>query len=720
MIKNYLKFAWRNLLKDRQFTILNLIGLSTGLACTFLIYLWVNDELQVDKFNKNDNRLYQAMLNIPVADGTQTQEYTPGLLAKSLADEIPEIESAVSVVPGYKTGILTAGDKHIKSKPEFVGNNYFNIFSYDIVQGNKNLVLSSKNDVLLSDELALRLFNTTGNIVGKTVKWEDDTSQYIVSGIFKKPLNATANFDILFNYQLYFDRDASNNMNWRNTNPLTYVILKQGSNITQVNNKIAGFIKSKNKKSTASLFLRKFSDKYLYDKYENGVQAGGRIAYVKLFSIIAVFILVIACINFMNLSTAKAARRLKEVGIKKVAGASRASLIFQYLGESMLMTFLSVTLAMVIVYVFLPHFNQITEKHLLLQFNRSLVLSVLGISFVTGLISGSYPAFYLSGFKPVTILKGKLNTSLSELWVRKGLVVFQFTLSVIFIVTVLVVYRQMQLIQSINLGYNKDNVISFKNEGQLNKNLQSFLTEVKNIPGIINASSFKGDLTGDHGRTEHLHWEGEIGDEKIEFASLDFNYGLMEMLGFKVAEGRSFSRAYGADSSKIIFNKTAIAAMGIKNPIGKTVKVWGGAYQIVGVVNDFHFESLYEKVKPCFMRLNQSGDNILVKIKGGNEKEAILRINNLYQAFNHGLPFEYKFLDDDYQALYTSEQRVATLSRYFAGLAIILSCLGLFGLSVFTAQKRQREIGIRKVVGASVSRIAIMLSADFLKLVFIA
>ena len=719
MFKNNLKIAWRNLIKDRQFTFLNLIGLSTGLACAFLIYLWVDDERSIDKFNEKDSQLYQVMLNIPLANGIQTQEYTPGLLAKALVAEIPEIEYAVSVKPGFEAGVLSAGDRQMKAMPAFVDKDFFKVFTYTIIQGEKNQVLPDKYSVLLSGELADKLFGTTTDIIGKPVKWGEDSTHYIVSGIFKKPVNATARFDLLFTYQSYFEKHASSLQNWQNSSPSTYVLLKKNADIVQINNKIAGFIKAKDDKSKATLFIRKFSDKYLFDKYENGVQAGGRIEYVRMFSIIAFFILVIACINFMNLSTAKASRRLKEVGIKKVAGASRATLIFQYLGESMLMTFLSLAIAILLVTLFLPEFNSITQKHLELHYNTNLILFFLCISFLTGLVAGSYPAFYLSGFKPVTILKGKFNTALGGLVVRKGLVIFQFTLSVVFIISVLAVYEQMQLIQTINLGYNKDNVISFKNEGSLNKGLQPFLSEVKNMTGVLNSSSFRGNLTGNHGGTENLSWEGKKPDEKIDFAQLDADYDLAEMLGFKMAEGRTFSRKFGSDSSKIIFNEMAIKTMGLVDPIGKTIKVWGKQYQIIGVVKDFHFESLYEKVKPCFMRYNASGDNVLVKIKAGNEREVIEKIKNLYQAYNPELPFEYKFLDDDYQAMYASEQRVAILSRYFAGLTILISCLGLFGLVAFTAQKRQKEIGIRKVVGATVSGIVLMLSKDFLKLVLI-
>jgi ABC-type antimicrobial peptide transport system permease subunit len=720
MFKNNLKIAWRNFLKNRQFAILNLIGLSTALASALLIFLWVNDERQVDKFNQNDSRLFEVMANISLGDGIHTQEYTPGLLAKALKDEMPEVDYAVSVVPGFGKDIVASGNQQIKAMPQWADKDFFNAFSYPLIKGNKDQVLTDEYAVLLSDELAMKLFHST-DILGKTIKWANDKEPYTITGIFKKPAVATtATFDLLFNYRLFFDRDALNEANWQNNGPVTYVVLRQGANAGQFSNKIAGFTRLKNSKSLLTLFLRKFSDKYLYGNFENGKQAGGRIAYVRLFSVVAIFILIIACINFMNLSTAKAANRSKEVGVKKVVGASRQSLIFQYLGESLLMSFFSLLLALGLVFALLPEFNRITGKKLSFNFNADILLAVCLITCFTGLVAGSYPAFYLSKFNPVTVLKGKFSRSITELLMRKGLVIFQFTISVIFIVSVLVVLQQMNFIRSKNLGYNKDNVIVFSNEGQVPAKFQPFMTELKNLPGVLNATSFGDNLTGGHGGTGNLNWEGKKSDQKIEFSALAVDYGFTQTLGLKMAEGRAFSKSYGSDSSKIIFNQAAIKAMGLKDPIGKTVKAWGNQYQIIGVIKDFHFESLYEKIKPCFLRVFPNNANIVVKISAGSEKETLSKMQGLYAGYNQGLPFEYRFLDEDYQALYASEERVAVLFQYFAAMAIVISCLGMFGLAAFTAQNRQKEIGIRKVVGASINNMVLLLSKDFMKLVFIA
>jgi len=735
MLQHTLLIAYRNFKRYKSSFFINLIGLSTGLACSLLIYLWVNDELNVDRFFEKDGQLYQIIKTYPNADGTiSTGEETPALLADMLAEEIPEVKYSVSTI-GRNMGILSAGEKRMKAKPQFVDKDFFNVFSYQLVQGDKNKVLSEKYGVILSDKLALKLFKTTENILGKTVVWDGESAElngaYTIAGIFESPpANASLQFDILFTYALYFDtyKERYGMTYWGSNTSHTFVILKEETNLQQINDKIKDYSKVKYKalhgmeglEWEGRIFLQRYSEKYLHNRFENGVQAGGRVIYVRLFSIIALCLLAIACINFMNLSTAQAARRMKEIGIKRAIGAGQKTLLFQYLCESVCMAMVALAIAVVLITFLLPSFNGITGKQLTLNFDTELILTMLGITIVTGIISGSYPAFYLSSFRPAMVLKGKMNSSVRESRVRKGLVVFQFAISIILIVSVLVVYKQIQFIQSKNLGYSKDNIISFTNEGQLRNHLGAFLEEVKQIPGVVNTSTMGGDLVGHHGGGGGIDWEGKHPDQGIEFSALYAGYNLIETLGLKMAEGRAFSEELGSDSSKVIFNETAIKAMSLNDPVGKTVKMWGKEKQIVGIVKDFHFESLYESVKPFFFRMpedKEDNQNVLVKIKFGMEIETIERIQEFYQSFNEGLPFEYKFLDADYQKLYASEQRVAVLSRYFAGIAILVSCLGLFGLATFTAERRLKEIGIRKVLGSTAVGIVYLLSVDFTKIV---
>ena len=728
MIRNYVKIAWRNLVKDRQFTLLNLIGLSTGLACTLLIYLWVNDELHIDKVNEKDEQLFQVMANHFHEDDVKTINHTPGLLANALAAEMPEVEHAVTVVPASwfsSKGVITSGENHLKAGSQFVSKDYFNVFTCPFLQGNQNSIFADNHTIALSEELATKLFGSTKDALGRAVKWDQSefTGTYRVGGIFRNnPANSTNQFDLLFSFEV-FTVNRPGMEKWGNSDPSTYLIVKKGTDIDRFNAKIKDYLKSKDKYQTAQLFAIKYSDKYLHGQFANGVQAGGRITYVKLFSIIALFILIIACINFMNLSTAKASGRMKEVGIKKVVGALRSSLVFQYLGESILMAFLSLILAIPMIFLLLPQFNLLTGKQIRLEFDGGLILSILGVTLLTGLIAGSYPALYLSGFNPTAVLKGKLKTSVGELLVRRGLVVFQFTVSILFIVSVLVVYKQIDYIQSKNLGYNRDNIIHFEIPLDMDsvklKTAEAFLGELKTIPGVINASSYYHNLTGDHGAISGFQWPGKEEGRDIEFANLEVGYNFMETLGMEMKEGRGFSNNASAHN-EIIFNEAAIKSMGLKDPIGKTVKFWDQKRQIVGVVKNFNFESLYETVKPCFFQVYPVMPNVMVKIQGGTERQTLAQIQKTFQSYNKGLVFDYQFLDENYNALYASERRIGVLSRYFAGLAILISCLGLFGLAAFTAQRRQKEIGIRKVVGATVGNVAVMLSMDFLKLLLIA
>ncbi|AHM62864.1 hypothetical protein D770_23095 [Flammeovirgaceae bacterium 311] len=725
MFKHSLLLIYRNFLRFKSSFFINLIGLSTGLACALSIYLWVNDELSVDRFHENDSRLYQVLENHKNADGINTLRVTAGLLAESLADEMPEVVHAVSVIPSTRNPnlTLTVGDKDIRAAGQFVGKDYFNIFSFPLLEGDKDQVLADKSSMVISEELAMKLFNTTEGVVGRVVEYQHK-KQYRISGVVKNiPLHSTQQFD----FALSFDQFKENNpwvLEWGNSGTEAYLVLKENTNIAQFNSKITEFLKSKGQNSYRSIFVAPFSEGYLYGSYENGQQAGGRIEYVKLFSIVALFILIIACINFMNLSTARATRKMKEVGVKKAIGASRQSLIFQYLGESILMAFIALVMAMALILLFLPQFNDITGKQISLRFDPGLAVAVVGITLLTGLISGSYPALYLSGFNPIAVLRGgagSMNASVGELWARKGLVVFQFTLSIVLIIAVIVVYRQIEFIQTEHLGYNKDNIIYFEKEGKVEEKPQLFLSRIRNIPGVMDASATSHELIGHQNATTGLRWEGQNPDEVASFEYIEVDYGLLELLDIEMAAGRTFSADFGADSTAIILNEAAVNVMDFTDPIGKVVNQWGTDKTVIGVVKDFHFQSFHEKVKPLFFSLSSEGAwMVMAKIEGGKEQEAIAGIQKLYQEFNPGFSFDYNFLDQEYEAQYVAEQRVAMLSRYFAGLAILISCLGLYGLAAYAAEQRTKEIGIRKVLGASVANIMTLLSKDFIKLVSIA
>jgi ABC-type antimicrobial peptide transport system permease subunit len=730
MLKNYWKIAWRNLVKDRRFTVLNLLGLSIGLACALLIGLWIADEWHMEKYNANDARLYQVMTNMQSVDGITTGSYTPGIMAPALKAEFPEVEYASSVLesswfnPG---GVVSFDDKKLKAQPQYVDSGYFHIFSCPFVQSDYSQLFIDKQGVAISTSFATAMFGTTQNLIGKVIHYDryEFTGDYVIRGIFEpNPKNATEQFDLLFNYAVCFDRRPGLK-EWWNQDPNTFLLLKPGADIAHLNGKLANFIREKGIKGddAPKYFLTQFSGRYLYNRYENGVQAGGRITYVRLFSIIALFILVIACINFMNLSTARATHRAKEVGIQKVVGAGRLTLIGQYLGESLLITLFSLALALVLVAALLPVFNGITGKQLILNFDREFLLVIVGMTVLTGLIAGSYPAFYLSAFRPVAVLKGTIKTSVGELWARKGLVVFQFTLSVMFIAGVLVVYRQVSYIQSRDLGYDRERIIHFNipipTDSLRLLAASTFVKELGNIPGVAKASSYGHNLMGDHGEIGGLHWPGKDPNLKMDFANIEVGYNFLETVGIKLKAGRNFSQNANAEH-EIILNETAIKAMGLKDPIGKVVTFWDERRVIVGVAADFNYESLYQPVKPAFFRSYPVNDEVMAKLAPGSGIRTIAAVKAAYARFNPGMAFEYNFMDEDYQRLYASEIRVGILSRYFAGLAILISCLGLFGLAAFTAQRRKKEIGIRKVVGASVTQLVFLLSKEFLGLVLLA
>jgi len=723
MIRHNLLVAFRSALRNRGTFLINLLGLSTGLACVLLIYLWVQDELKVDKFHHNDSSLYQLMEHVDQGGNKITRITTAGPTAEAMVAEYPEVEKAVTTSwIGLYT--LSVDDKDIKADGVYASEDFFQLFSFDLLIGTPQEVLSDKMAIVISESLAKRLWDSPEQAIGKLVEWQHEKT-FQVSGVFKDvPANSSLQFDFVLTFELFreeFDFVES----WSNTAPRTYLLLAEDTDVAAFNKQIADFIKVKTNGEAAHRqpFVKLFSDRYLYGQYKDGILTGGRIEYVRLFSIVAVFILIIACINFMNLSTARASRRMKEVGIKKAVGAPRGALIVQYLSESTLTALLAFAIAVVMVILFLPEFNTITEKHLNLNVNTFNLWLLPAVVMATGLLAGSYPALYLSGFNPVAILKGKYVGTLQEVWARKGLVVFQFALSIILIVSVWIVFKQVQYTQEKNLGYDKANTVILSKEGLLweEDRLATFLASLEDTPEIVGASTIGHTMTGHNGGTYGLRWPGKDPEDRTEFERVAVNYDVIEMLNFELAEGRNFSRTYGADSAKIIFNEAAIRYMGIEDPIGKTIELWGEDREIIGVVKDFHFESFHEEINPLFFYLNpDNARHILIKLQAGSEKKAIAEIEQVYKSLNPGFPFAYKFLDENYQRLYESEKRVSVLSRYFAGLAVLISCLGLLGLAAFTVETRQKEIGIRKVLGANVYQLVRLLSTEFTKMVGIA
>jgi putative ABC transport system permease protein len=716
MTRHNILITYRNFQRFKSSFLINVVGLSTGLACVLMIFLWVRDELRMNSFLQNSDRLYQVMENVDQNGGLITRESTSGPTAETLAQEFPEVEFAATATMNWdQGGVLSAGDRDVRAKGIIASTDFFRIFSFEMVHGDRAKVLADKKGIVISKSLAIRLFGSAEEAAGKTVKF-DRSKEYHVTGVMADlPSTSSAQFQYALSFEGFRDENEWVK-NWYNTAPETYVLLRGGADAQAFNKKIVDLVRTKTEGNAKhrSPFVRLYSDSYLYNRYENGKLAGGRIEYVKMLSTIAGFILLIACINFMNLSTAQASRRMKEIGVKKAIGARRGVLIIQYLSESLMMALIAMVVSVLIVFLLLPQFNDITSKQLTMNLDASFTLGLVGILIFTGLVAGSYPALYLSRFAPSAILKGKIKGGLGEVVARKGLVMFQFALSVILIVAVFVVYKQISFISHRNLGYDKDNIVLITREGATHGKEDVFIAEVEKIPGVIGASNTGHDMTGHNGGTYGVEWQGKDPTDRTEFERFATNHGLIELLGMEMKEGRSFSPEFAADSSKIIFNEAAIAFMNMEDPIGKKVKFWGEEMEIVGVVKDFNFESFHEPVKPALFYLKpEHAGNMVVKIEQGKEKETISRIESFYQSFNPGFPLNYHFLDDDYQQLYESENRVATLSKYFAGLAILISCLGLYGLAAFTAERRIKEIGIRKILGSSNTGIVYLLSREF-------
>jgi len=724
MFKHNVLISIRSFKRFKSTFLINLFGLAIGLASALLIFLWVNDELHKDQFSEKDSdRHYQILVNTDHPSGMQTKEMAPTPMAAAIEAELPEIDYAIPIVyANFYRGILSHKNQYSRAQILFAGSGYFNVFPCDFVSGNKQTAFEDKKGIIISEPLAINLFGDSDKALGQTVDFKGVhfTGPYTVTGVFRPDKDSSTDFDILMSFD-QFMTERPEMKKWYNGGTQTHLVLKEGVDIEQFNSKIKNYLHTKefqNKKQT--LFAQKYSDRYLYGQYENGKPVAGRMVYIRIFSLIAIFVLVIACINYMNLSTAQASRRIKEIGIKKAVGAQRRSLVYQHFAESIFMTSLSLIISVGIVLLLLPKFNEITGKDLSIFGASGIVLPVLGITLLTGLVSGIYPGIYLSGFNTVFALKGKLSAGSGALWLRKVLVVFQFTISATLIISAVIIHGQINFIQQFNLGYDTERLISFQREGKLLNAPDVFIEAVKNIPGVVNASQMGGDLGVEISSRYNLKWKGQHPDEKgIWFHFIEGGYEMAEMLGVELKSGRLLSREFPSDKSAVVINETAVEVLGFDNPIGEKLHV-GSAYTIVGVVKDFHFQGMYEKIKPFFFEIDPEGGNFIVKLSGENQAETLNRIEAIHSSFNPGYPFEFKFIDDNYQKLYDEERRISSLSDYFATVTIVISCLGLLALTAFSTQRRFKEIAIRKVLGSKNWGIIQMLSKEFLILVMVA
>jgi len=725
MFPNYLKVTLRNIWRNPAFSAINILGLSLGITCSLLILLWIRDERSIDSFHTNRNTLYTIVQRTYADDKMGIGYETPGLLGEEMKRTFPEIEYAANYSTWGNLSTFRAGEKTMKASGEYASEDFFRLFSFPILQGDAATALNSITSIAISQKLATSFFGSPGDAIGKTIRF-GIKDNFTVSAVFDVPANSSLHFDYLINWN-YFKRENDWVKDFNNVAPHTTVRLRNDANPTKFRTRIQHFLDNLNTKQTAGyhaeLDMQRFDQTYLNGAFKNKQIGGGRIEYLWLFSLIAIFILLIACVNFMNLTTARSLKRAKEIGIRKTSGAQKSSLIAQFIGEAVLFATLAVILSICIVTLALPPFNKITGKQMQLPIHDpGFWFALITITILSGLISGSYPAFFLSSFNPVQVLKGSLRLGSGSGRLRKGLVVFQFTLSSLLIIGAIIVSKQIRFIQAANLGFDRENLITIPLEGTLAKDYPVFKQQLTKMPGILQATEIsQSPVQTENYWINDIRWEGKNLRTHPAFAIIYSDYDLAKTMRLQMKEGRDFAKNFPTDTTGYILNESAVARMGISNPIGQSLTCLGKKGPIIGVVRDFHFNSLHQPIAPLIIAYGVSeGNNILIRTAAGQSTQAIASIQKIWRQFNPQFPFSYQFTDEAYQRLYSNEEVVGKLSSIFAALAIAISCLGLLGLSAFTAGQRGKEIAMRKVLGASLAQLFFLLSGDFLRLVLLA
>jgi len=722
MLKNYFKIAFRNIIRHKAFSLLNIAGLAIGMACSIFILLWVQNELSYDKFHANADQLYRLTCGV----GDFKAAVSPAGMGSGLQSEMPEIKASVRLSKPTATMFEVGTNKFDEQRVFYTDSNFLQVFSFPLVKGNAITALQQPDDILITEDMARKYFGQE-EAIGKIIR-KDHDKNFIVSGILTNPpANSHLQFDFILPISSIAatDSDLKNNV-WGNFNFYTYLQLNK--NISSANAEaliphIQQIYKTHNPDFKVEFQLQPLTAIHLHSDLQIDVPGHGNIQYVNIFFVVALFILGVACINFMNLATARSGRRAKEVGLRKVVGAGRHQLIIQFLGESLIISFLSLLIAIGIVWLLMPAFNQLADKKLAIHLlDGKLLISLFAIALITGAVSGSYPALFLSGFKPVAVLKGKIRLGIGNLLFRNGLVVTQFVVSIILLVGTAVVYKQLNFIKNKNLGFEKSNLLYVPMTGDIWSKQQALKTELLQNP-LTSDYSIISDLpanltTG----TVDVEWEGRDPKSQIVIPSMDVDENFIRVFAMKMLNGRSFSAAFKGDTSNFVINEKALQLMGmnVNNAIGKKLSFAERKGTIIGVVKDFNFKPLQYAIDPLVLRLNTYGGFVVVRAAPGNTEATIKALDKIYSNLNPAYPFAYRFLDNDLENLYRGEQKMGSIFNLFAILAIFISSLGLYGLSAFMAEQRTKEIGVRKVLGASVFNIVYLLSANFTRLILVA
>jgi putative ABC transport system permease protein len=729
MLKNYLKITFRNIRKNKGYSFINISGLAIGMACCFLILIWVKDELSFDRFHANANAIYRVTEHQYDSSGDYFPvAVTPWPLAEALKTDFPEItESArLRIVSG---GLISYKDKKFYEN-DFVAvdPSFLKMFSFPLIEGDLSTALTEPHTILITKETAARYFGEEDPL-GKVLTFHN-RYDFKVTGVLEDvPHNSHIKFDFLVPFASTL-RDFGWTDSWDTNNYTTYVQLVDNASLQRISEKISTYLKKNNPQTGTKLILQPLTDIHLRSDYAIDLYGSteDKAIYVYAFSAIALFVLLIACINFMNLSTARSEKRSKEVGLRKVVGASRHNIIAQFYGESLLMTFMAFFAALFLVYLLLPAFNNVSGKQLTFDSLKEPVfmLGLLGIMLATGLASGSYPAVVQSSFKPVDSIKGlglRISPKSGKSTLRRTLVVIQFTLSIILIVGTLIVYKQIRFMMNKNLGYEKDSIVYFIKRANLRTQYDAFKSELLRESNIIGVTSSSDVPTYSVHSTGGFYWEGKNPETHFLIHQFSVDHDYIKTFNMHIIAGRDFSREFPADAStqSFIVNETAVKAMGLENPVGTKFQLYDNKGQIVGVVEDFHFKSLQKAIEPLVLRIEPDRDSyVFVKFRSEHMQEALASIRTVYDSFNPQFPLEYSFLDESVNQLYDSEQKTNKIFNYFTLFAIFISCLGLYGLAAYMAQQRTKEIGIRKVLGASIMNIMAGLSKEFILLVCLA
>ncbi len=728
MFKNFFKTTFRNLWKNKTYSFLNIFGLAIGIACAGLIFLWVEDEVNWDDFNTKKDNLYFVRENQKYDTYTATFGSTPGIMAPAIQAEIPGIANTCRIYDEDAV-LFTIGNKAIYAAGDFADASIFSMFTLPFVQGNAKTAFAQLYSIVITEKAVKKFFGNDKNAIGKTVRI-DNKQDYTVSGVLKDlPENSSIKFEFIAPFKIVFDQSPWLHR-WGNNSLSTYVELKPSANVNLINKDLYNFIQQREPLSNARPFLWNMSQWHLYDQFENGkATGGGQITYVHLFSVIAWIILFIACINFMNLATARSEKRAREVGVKKVLGAEKKTLIAQFIGEALFMAAFSAFVAVVLMLLALPAFNTLVQKNLSVGIGNPLHLGVLLIiTLICGLVAGSYPSLYLSSFNPVAVLKGIKLKNGGANFTRKGLVVVQFSISIILIICTVVVFQQIQHVKNRDLGFSKNNLIEADMQGNVAKYFIPMNQDLLATGMVENVAIADHTILYGGNNTSGFTWKGKAPETQILISNRNVTTAFMKTSGLKMLEGRDFIATDSITSKKsnIIITQSLEKLIGKGSAIGK--QIWNSGdknpvlYTVIGVVHDYVYGNMYGQSDPVVFSATspEHCNKMYLRIKpNANIEKALAKVEAIVQKNNSAYPFKYKFVDDQFNQMFLSEMLISKLSRVFAALAIMISCLGLFGLAAYTAERRKKEIGIRKVLGASVSSVIALLSKDFLQLVVI-